>query len=163
MLTRWVNNEPLGRLTLNFYPDPAILIQAYIDIVLAFEWESFTVIYTDSNSFLKIADFIKYTKDIGIPVYVKNLDPYHTFNYRPVLRLLRESEQTNFIIDCPIRHLKDLLSQIQQVGMLTQNYNYFLTNLDTDTQDLNQFMYNQALITGVSRSFSIKIVVCIIF
>lgn len=150
ILTRWVNSKPLGALTLNFHPDPALLTQAHLDIITALEWESFSVIYTDNQRFLKIADFVKLVKDVGIPVYVENLDLYHTMNYRPALRSLRESGQTNFVIDCPIQHLKELLMQIQQVGMMTQNYNYFLTNLDVDTQDLNAFMYNRAFITGVS-------------
>lgn len=150
ILTRWVDNEPLGPLTLNFYPDPALLMQAYLDIVTALEWEDFTVIYTDSGSFFRISNYINLAKQVDIPVYVENLDPYHTGNYRPSLRSLRESGQTNFVIDCPIRHLKELLVQIQQVGMMTQNYQYFLTNLDVDTQDLDQFMYNKAVLTGVS-------------
>lgn len=151
ILTRWINNEPLGNMTLNFYPDPDLLIQAYMDIVAALQWESFTVIYTDSRSFLKISNFIKLVKDYDIPVYVENVNPYHTGDFRLALRHLRESGQTNFVIDCPIRHLRKLLSQLQQVGMLTSGYNYFLTNLDVDTQDLNEFMFNEAMVTGVSN------------
>lgn len=149
ILTRWINNEPLGVLTLNLYPDPTLLTAAYLDIITALEWESLTVIYADSTNFLKISNFIKAVKELSIPVYVTNLDPYHTHDFRPALRNLRESGQTHFVIDCPIRYLRELLSQIQQVGMLTRNYHFFLTNLDADTQDLDQFMYNEALITGV--------------
>lgn len=150
ILTRWVDNKPLGLLTLNFYPDPILLTQAYLDIVKALEWESLTVMYTDSRSFLKISSFIKLAEEIDIPTYIEHLDPYNTGNYRPVLKNLRESGQTNFVIDCPIRHLRELLLQIQQAGMMTKNYNYFITNLDFDTQDLVPFMYNKAILTGVS-------------
>lgn len=150
ILTRWVDNEPLGSLTLNFYPDPIVLTQAFVDILLVLEWESVTIMYTDSRSFLKISNFINLAEDVDLPIYIEHLDPFSTGNYRPKLKKLRKSGQTHFVIDCPIRHLRELLLQIQQSGMMTQDYNYFVTNLDFDTQDLGPFMFNEAIITGVS-------------
>lgn len=60
------------------------------------------------------------------------------------------------MLDCPIWHLKILLTQLQQVGLLTAEYNYFLTNMDAHTEDLTPFQYSDAVITGVGTDIWIK-------
>lgn len=40
--------------------------------------------------------------------------------------------------------------QFQQVGLMNENYNYILTNLDAHTENLEPYQYSGANITGVS-------------
>ncbi|CAH1104297.1 unnamed protein product [Psylliodes chrysocephalus] len=149
ILTRWTNPSQIGLHTINFFPNPDRLADGFLDIVKALEWNSFTILYTDAENLLQINEFIRKAKDDGIIVYLENVDPLYNGDFRPSLRNAGRSGQKNFVLDCPIWHLKILLTQLQQVGLLTAEYNYFLTNMDAHTEDLTPFQYSDAVITGV--------------
>ncbi|CAG9831888.1 unnamed protein product [Diabrotica balteata] len=152
ILTRWVNPSQMGRQTINFYPSPPILANGFMDIIRKLEWESFTLLHTDSEHLMQNKDLIEKAKDEGIIVYienVENMDPNKKGDYKSVLRNAVRSGQKNFVLDCPIRDLRNLLTQIQQVGLLSSGYHFLMTNLDAHTEDLTSFMYSDAIITGV--------------
>lgn len=45
--TRW---DPITKMpTLNIYPDPPTLAKVFVDIVKAFEWKSFTILYENGK------------------------------------------------------------------------------------------------------------------
>ncbi|XP_057655916.1 glutamate receptor ionotropic, kainate 3-like [Diorhabda carinulata] len=149
ILTRWVNPSQMGFQTINFHPSPFNLAEGYLSIIEALEWESFTILYTDIDHLLQITDLIERAKDYGKIVYTENVDPYKNGDYRSILKNAARSGQKNFVLDCPIKDLTNLLTQLQQVGLLSSGYNYFMTNLDSHTEDLSSFMYSDATITGV--------------
>lgn len=45
---------------LGFYPDPAVLSRATLDLLLALDWRSFTIVYRSESSFLRLRDVLKY-------------------------------------------------------------------------------------------------------
>ncbi|CAH1176210.1 unnamed protein product [Phaedon cochleariae] len=153
ILTRWVNPSQMGPDTINFYPSPRKLASAFVDIIRKLEWRSFTILFTNFENLMKITDFIKQAEDDGCIVYLENIDPDHSGNYRQILREVMNNGQTNFILDCPIQELVEALAQIQQVGMLTKDYNYILSNLDAHTKsnsgEMDIFMHSEATIRGV--------------
>ncbi|CAG9860597.1 unnamed protein product [Phyllotreta striolata] len=149
ILTRWIRPSEMRLQTFNFFPNPDRLADGFVDIINALEWETFTVLYTNEEHLIRSNEFIRKAKDDGIIVYIENIDPFGDGNYRPVLRNAGRSGQKNFVLDCPIQDLRTLLTQLQQVGLLTAEYNYFLTNMDAHTEDLSQFQYSDAVITGV--------------
>ncbi|XP_018563905.1 glutamate receptor ionotropic, kainate 2-like [Anoplophora glabripennis] len=149
IITRW-NYFPLRDSTeINFYPHPSMLSTAYFDIIMALEWKTFTVLYEDDEGLLRVLDLIKMAKDEGLLVTVIQLDRYHSGNYRTVLKDVKLSGQKYFVVDCEIEHLKEVLLQFQQVGLMNQDYHYFITNLDAHTEDLMPFLYAESNITGI--------------
>ncbi|CAH0558938.1 unnamed protein product [Brassicogethes aeneus] len=134
---------------LNFYPHPPMLSKAYTDIILSLEWKTFTILYEDDESFLSLIEVIRELEANNIIVNVRQLDKYQTGNYRPILKEVKSSGQTYFLIDCRIEHLPEVLLQMQQVGLMTGDYKLFITNLDTHTEDLTPFQYSETNITGI--------------
>lgn len=53
------------------------------------------------------------------------------------------------MLECSFKILNEVLTQAQQVGIVTDHYNYIITNLDLVTLDLEPFQYGGANITGV--------------
>ncbi|KAG5882514.1 hypothetical protein JTB14_033315 [Gonioctena quinquepunctata] len=149
ILTRWFHPSQMTENTINFYPSTDRLADAYLDIIMKMEWESFTILYTSFENLRQITEFIGKAKDEGLIVYMEDTDPSGDGNYRPILQEVFKSGQRNFVLDCPFQNLEELLAQIQQVGMLTTDFNFFVTNLDAHTVDLTTFMYSDATITGV--------------
>lgn len=74
---------PRSASVVNFYPHPKLLSLAYCDIVKAFGWTTFTIIYEDNQSLLNMNQLIKMmdTKDIK-PVMLLRLDATEEDNYR---------------------------------------------------------------------------------
>lgn len=61
------------------------------------------------------------------------------------------SDQKFFVLDCQIENLENILKQLQQVGLMNENYNFFLTNLDAHTENLEPYQYSGVNITGVRQ------------
>ncbi|KAJ8927384.1 hypothetical protein NQ314_020159 [Rhamnusium bicolor] len=81
IITKW-NYYPLRDSTeINFYPHPPLLSKAYFDIIMAWEWKSFTILYEDNESLLRLCSLIQLAKDQDVLVSVQQLDKQRTGNY----------------------------------------------------------------------------------
>ncbi|KYB25025.1 hypothetical protein TcasGA2_TC031399 [Tribolium castaneum] len=151
VITRWVYSSADFRSVINFYPHSAYLTSAYFSVLKLWNWKTLTVFYEDNESMLRLGDLLNLAKNEGIIVTVKQL--YEGLDETPIYRTtLKEavrSGQKNFIIDCKIESLEEVLKQAQQVGLMTKDYNFFITNLDLQTINLEPFQYSEANITGI--------------
>lgn len=71
-------------------------------------------------------------------------------DYRGFLKDIKKSGETNFILDLNLKVLEEFLIQAQQVGLMTEKYAYFITNLDMHTTNLIAYQHAGCFITGVS-------------
>lgn len=149
IITRWNQNVLRGSTTINLYPHPPVLSRAYFDIITAWDWNTFTVLYENNESLLRLADLITNCQLKSILVSVKQLDQPQSGSYIQTFKEARISGQKNFVIDCQVEQLEDVLRQAQQVGLMNHEFNYFITNLDLHTIDLSYFQHSEANITGV--------------
>lgn len=69
---------------INFYPYAPLLTKAYWEIIQEWQWKTFTVLYEDDESLLRLSELILMAKDEGIVVTVEQLDRDGTGNYRYV-------------------------------------------------------------------------------
>nr|UTN00859.1 ionotropic receptor [Semanotus bifasciatus] len=147
--TKW-NNLPVRYGTeVNFYPHPPLLSNLYLDVITMWEWKSFTVVYEDNDSLMKLCDLIHKAKERGVLVSVQQLDKYETGSYRTILKDVKTTGEKYFVVDCQTENLVKVLQHFQQVGLMTDQYSYFITNLDAHTEDLTAFQYGGSNITGI--------------
>ncbi|KAJ3640718.1 hypothetical protein Zmor_027262, partial [Zophobas morio] len=149
VINRWVYNPSEHRSIINFYPHSSYLSEAYFAILKMSDWKSFTLFYEDNESLLRMGDVLNQAKDEGIVVVVKQLDEVGDGIYRTTLKDALRSGEKNYVIDCSIEILEEVLRQAQQVGLLTSHYNHFITNLDLQTIESEPFQYSEANITGL--------------
>ncbi|XP_050501476.1 glutamate receptor ionotropic, kainate 1-like isoform X3 [Diabrotica virgifera virgifera] len=149
IVTRWNYWSQRGQIMVNMYPYPHQLSKAYYEIVSSKDWKTFTVLYEDNESLLRISSLIEHAQDIGIAIQILQLDQYNSGNYRETMKTLKLTGQQYFIIDCHIDNLYEVMSQLQQAGLMNENFNLFLTNLDAHTVNLTPFQYSNANITGI--------------
>ena len=134
----------------NLYPHADILAEMVLDLVTIWEWTSYTILYESSPWLARLSDLLEMYDPKGHTVTVRRLDlNLPTKNYRSTLRLTRMSEDTNIILECSIDSLPEVLSQMQQVGMLTQQYRYLITTLDAHTIDLQPYQFSDTNITTI--------------
>lgn len=138
---------------INLHPTPNDLARAFLDLISAFNWQGFTILYEDAP-WLPIIDVImrNYTAD-KFTVAVRQLDITANANYRPRLLHIKKSEDKNIVICCSTEKLPEILKQAQQVGLLSDEHNILITNLDMHTIDLEPFQYGGTNITGLRMIF----------
>ncbi|XP_011645390.1 glutamate receptor ionotropic, kainate 2-like [Pogonomyrmex barbatus] len=62
---------------------------------------------------------------------------------------IKSSKIENIIIDCSYKILDKVLTQAQQVGILSDKHKVIVTSLDLQTLDLNPYQYSGVNLTGV--------------
>ncbi|XP_066246537.1 glutamate receptor ionotropic, kainate 2-like [Euwallacea similis] len=149
MLTRWMYYPLRTGTAINFYPSASLLTKAYWEIIQKWEWKTFTVLYEDDESLLRMSELVVLAKEEGIVVTVEQLDRDGTGNYRDALKRVWKTKQKYLVVDCHLDNLVEVLVQCQQLGLMTSDYSYFLTNLDAHTKELSPFKWSQTNITGI--------------
>uniref|UniRef100_A0A182PQM6 Uncharacterized protein n=1 Tax=Anopheles epiroticus TaxID=199890 RepID=A0A182PQM6_9DIPT len=145
--TRWDAYIKLP--TLNLHPHPHIMGRVFLDLVVAFEWKDFTILYESGPWLPSISDLLKMYDPKGYTVTVRQLDLRLNGNYRAVLRRVKLSEDKRIILACSIESMPEVLKQAQQVGLLTDHHQIIITSLDLHTIDLEPYQYSGTNITGV--------------
>lgn len=133
----------------NLYPFPERLAYVAVDLIKAFHWRKVIVLYENADSLARIGPLLQLSGHDERNVIVRQLESDVEGNYRPLLTAIKKTGEVNFIVDCSIGILEEVLRQAQQVGLMTEQYNYIITNLDMQTVDLAPFQYAGTNITGV--------------
>ncbi|KAG8194662.1 hypothetical protein JTE90_003132 [Oedothorax gibbosus] len=150
--TRWDPRPKRADLSLNLHPAPAVLSQAYVSMVKHLGWSNFTLIYEGNQGIIRLHNFLKEAEDNGWQVQIYNMEenvPYRKvfWQVKKDLQKIQEKNQ-KIVLDIGRKNLYSALKQAQQVGMMTENQQYFITSLDLHTLDLEEFKYGMCNITG---------------
>ncbi|XP_055610691.1 glutamate receptor ionotropic, kainate 2 isoform X2 [Uranotaenia lowii] len=145
--TRWDAHTKLP--TLNIHPYPTILGRVLLDLVVAFDWKDFTIIYESGPWLPGISELLKMYDPKGYTVTVRQLDLKLNGNYRAVLRRVKMSEDKRIILVCSIDTMPEVLKQAQQVGLMTDHHQFIISSMDLHTIDLEPYQYSGTNITGI--------------
>lgn len=108
------------------YPDPATLAQMVTDLVLAAEWECFTILYETPEWLPHMSDLLELYDPKGDTVTVKRIDVgLPTKNYRAVLRDVKLSTDFCIIIECSVENLGEIMKQVKQLTKFVPQRNSF--------------------------------------
>jgi hypothetical protein len=132
----------------NLHPTANDLARAYLDLINAWNWQGFTILYEDAP-WLPVIDVIMRNYTEKFTVAVRQLDVTGNGNYRPRLLQVKQSGDKNIVICSSIEKLEEILRQAQQVGLLSSSHHVLITNLDMHTIDLEPFQYGGTNITGL--------------
>jgi len=142
--TRWNYKLNRDEYSVNLYPHPTSLSQAYYDVIKKLDWKSFVVLYDSGESLIRLQPLLK-AEEFGVTV--KQLEGEH--DWRPMLKSIKKSQETKFIIDVEHHKIHELLRQAQQIGLTREYHSYFITTLDLHLVNLDDFMYSGTNITSL--------------
>ncbi|RWS13641.1 glutamate receptor: ionotropic kainate 3-like protein 2 [Dinothrombium tinctorium] len=125
------------RHSINFHPHPSILSHAFIDLITALNWKRFAIAYEDSVDVLMASKFL-------------NDRTFGRFGKENKNWKIMRMNEYNILIDVRTENLYQVLKEAQQIGILTQKYNFIITSLDLHTIDLEDFKYSKATILSFS-------------
>ncbi|KAJ3628095.1 hypothetical protein MTP99_015421 [Tenebrio molitor] len=143
--THWDRELLRHNCLLNLHPHPSILTRAFLDLVDQWGWKRVTVLYDNEESLARLSLFASSYRH-WLTLRRLHLDSHGT--YRAVLTGIKKAGETNFVVECSVEVLGEVLKQAQQVGMMTERHNYVITNLDMQTVDLAPFQFSGTNITG---------------
>ncbi|XP_047990095.1 glutamate receptor ionotropic, kainate 2 isoform X3 [Leguminivora glycinivorella] len=145
--TRWDYRTRRESCLVNLYPHPAALSRAYVDLVRAWGWKSFTIVYENSEGLVRLQELLKAHGPLELPVAVRQLPDSH--DYRPLLKQIKNSAESHIVLDCATDRIRDVLQQAQQIGMMSDYHSYLITSLDLHSVDLEEFKYGGTNITSL--------------
>ncbi|KAH8409835.1 hypothetical protein KR222_009321, partial [Zaprionus bogoriensis] len=137
----------------NLHPHAADIANALYSLVTAFEWSRFTFLY-ESAEYLSILNELNSLFGMNGPIVtVLRYDMQLNGNYKPILRRVRKSQDNRIVVVGSTDTIPEFLNQAQQVGIINEDYNFIIGNLDFHSFDLEEYKYSEANITSL-RLFS---------
>ncbi|XP_059485780.1 glutamate receptor ionotropic, kainate 2 isoform X1 [Neocloeon triangulifer] len=144
--TRWDFRLRRESCLVNLYPHPRAISKAYVDLVKAWGWKSFTIIYETNEGLVRLQELLKAHGPSEFPIAVRQLGEGP--DYRPLLKQIKNSAESHIVLDCSTEKIYDVLKQAQQIGMMSDYHSYLITSLDLHTVDLEEFKYGGTNITA---------------
>nr|XP_015925655.2 glutamate receptor ionotropic, kainate 2 isoform X3 [Parasteatoda tepidariorum] len=125
---------------------PRSLGTAIYHLVESKNWRSFTIIYEYAEELMKLQELMKLRNQNKVQI---SLQQYTAdFQYNKILKDIKKKGETNIVLEVPTSRIKDVLTEAQKAGMLTEYHNYLVTSLDFHTLDLSAFQHSRTNITA---------------
>ncbi|XP_037578883.1 glutamate receptor ionotropic, kainate 2 [Dermacentor silvarum] len=109
-------------------------------------WTSFTIVYEDSLTLLRLRELLRLSSTGDITFQLRQCAPGEEL--RKVFREVGRRGESNILLDAPTHRIREYLKQAQDVGMLTEYHSYITTSLDLHTVDLRSFHSSRCNVTG---------------
>ncbi|XP_028173810.1 glutamate receptor ionotropic, kainate 3-like [Ostrinia furnacalis] len=146
VLLRYDFTYPNDWSLLNLYPSPEVYNNVVEQLVLQKQWKNFTLLYIRGRSLFRLHSLLQMGNDTDrLTIGVRELSGS---DYRDVLINAKDNGYVNFIVDCPSRHLEQLLRQAQQVGLMADEHSYIILSPDLFTLDMERYRYGGVNMTG---------------
>uniref|UniRef100_A0A061QLI4 Glutamate receptor 1 n=1 Tax=Cupiennius salei TaxID=6928 RepID=A0A061QLI4_CUPSA len=125
---------------------PKSLGTAIYELVKSKNWRSFTIIYEDAEELMKLQELMKLRNENNLKITLQQYSA--DFQYNKILKDIRKKGETNIVLEVPTSRIKDVLTEAQKAGMLTEYHNYLITSLDFHTLDLSAFQHSRSNISA---------------
>lgn len=137
-------------LAINLYPSYDVLARAYIDLIQAWNWTSFAIVYESSEAMIRLQDIFKELSGLYAKKWTIKLFQLQQNNqFRDLFWNVKKSGEDNIILDVSREHMFNCLKHAQQVGLMTEKQSYLITSLDLRSINLEDFRYGRTKITGL--------------
>ncbi|KAL1131963.1 hypothetical protein AAG570_011574 [Ranatra chinensis] len=139
--------------TINLYPEPKLLAKALVAVIEDMDWTSFTLIYENTDSLVRMQELLKahdsqLISEDRVPFTVWQLGEGP--DYRPLLKEIQMTSETRIVLDCSVDKILAVLHQAKQVKLMGEYHSYILTSLDAHTLDLGELKSGGTNITMLS-------------
>ncbi|XP_077538967.1 glutamate receptor ionotropic, kainate 3-like [Haemaphysalis longicornis] len=118
----------------SFYPDPREVSKALLDLVLALDWSSFTLVFRNQSSFTRLNDVIKYAHTPTAKVrLVQCSGEGELGGCGDVLKDLRRKRELRLLLDLTAADADAFMKRAVKESMVTPYHQYILTSMDLHT------------------------------
>ncbi|XP_075975529.1 glutamate receptor ionotropic, kainate 2-like [Anticarsia gemmatalis] len=150
IITEPVESQNRNWSVVNMFPHHIAYSQIFADLIELQGWTEFTIIY-DGAELLPFLDNIFNMQDIDsedkILMNIVQLPDGEDF--RSQLKFIKKSGSVNYLINCRTEKLPLLLTQAQQVGIMSDDHSYIIMNPDFQTIDIDPYKHGGSSIIGI--------------
>lgn len=146
---QWDERDSRDYFSISVYPDHDVLSSAYADLLSAFGWKRFTVIYEDDDGLIRLQEALKATRGPDYKVTIRKLETFSQNSYITMFKDLKDKNEYHIVVDCDVMKVKKLLHEALKVNMLSEYYHFHFTTLDLGLVDLEDYKYSGANITAM--------------
>lgn len=137
--------RPFHSHTRNLFPNSDHFSRGLADLIIDYDWKTFTIIYEDDYSLMRLQDILQLHSPSDSPIVLRQLSD--DGDYRPMLKEISSYGETRIVLDCGAEKVLDVLDQAIAVKMLEEYQSYIITALDVHTIDFSQLKYSRSNIT----------------
>lgn len=144
--TRWDHSMEAADDSINLFPHPNNLAEAYTDLMKYWQWRSVAILYEEDDDVVQMKDLLEEMSEdgIGLGYFFKNSSD----SFRDVLKQIREEGIFNIFVAIS-DDIDIFLKQALQIGMLSDEYSYLFMSLDFHVEELQDFVYSNANMTAM--------------
>ena len=131
-------------MAINLHPDPDKLGDIVVLLIKRYGWTNVGILYEDNFALKTLQPILDLTAISGgqFRLVTKQLVKDREEGYRMNLKEISDTRAAHIILACGKDILFDVLSQAQQLGLVTEEQNWILTDLDAHTIDFKPFKYD---------------------
>lgn len=98
---------------INMMPHPAVMASVFVDLVRAWGWQGFTILYETASWLPRVSELLKLYDTKGSTITVRRLNIGLPDNdYRSVLRRVKKSNEMHILLECSADSLHEILTQV---------------------------------------------------
>ncbi|KAG6450858.1 hypothetical protein O3G_MSEX006790 [Manduca sexta] len=121
--------------TFQYYPPPELISKAYAALIKDLQWDKFTILYENEDSFIRLQEIINSWPNAVEPILFRKLDP--DGDNREIFKHVFKVAKMNYhVLDCHVNNIYGYMKEIIQVENATEYQSFILTSLDAYTLDL---------------------------
>lgn len=109
--TNWDFTTKRDDLSVNLYPKPNVLTRAYVDLVKAWGWEHFAIIYEDNEGLIRLQDFFKEAEAMNWRIKLHQFKPGKP--YRETFWKVKNDDERNIILDVKNKNIFRALKHVR--------------------------------------------------
>ncbi|XP_047106497.1 glutamate receptor ionotropic, kainate 2-like [Schistocerca piceifrons] len=121
---------------LNLHPESHLLSQALVDVLRELKWRSYTVLYQDEESLVRLRSVLQEREPRDPPIAVRQLNP--DGDHRSLLKEIRQAGETRLVLDVDTELIPEVLWQANEVNLMGLYQSFFITSLNALTLDLSR-------------------------
>ncbi|XP_053396125.1 glutamate receptor ionotropic, kainate 2-like isoform X3 [Mercenaria mercenaria] len=144
----WDSRVPREYFSISVYPDHEVLGRSFADLIKHWEWKSFTVIYEDGESLVRLQKLLETARGEEYKMTIRMLE-VHQNTFTSMLKELKEKQEYRIVIDCHVSKIRQILDEADSLNMLSAYYHFHFTSLDLSQLDLEDFKFKGANITSM--------------
>lgn len=108
--TRWAFELQRDDLSINLYPPPSFLTRAFNELIKAWSWKTFAIVYEENEAVMRLRDFYKEAEQKGWRVNLYQFKPGTPF--RDVFWEIKQNNERNIVLDVKPQHIHKVLKHV---------------------------------------------------
>lgn len=109
--TRWDFQLERDDLSINLYPRPSILTRAFNELIKAWGWKTFAIVYEENEAVMRLQGFYKEAQQRGWKVTLYQFKSGGA-PFRDIFWKIKQNHERNIVLDVKPQHIHKVLKHV---------------------------------------------------